>query len=317
MGSRMRSLVVLATAWVGACFHDCVQTPPVVGRRRPPGAAPAANDAPCSGGLCVGMHDGPHEGGPASYPVGDAATGFTTVSSTMTVPAMPEELDGITYYIWTDIFFGDMSLGRMNQFVPQLLLGSVLDASTGAPLYAPSWHTHHNWTFGAHYFFETHNATTNATDAHAAYGPLFPASPGETLVTTFAARAGADGPAWTLTMAAAGDASRVSTLVVERPYMGLGAGWPTPTTSWAEENYTRLCVNACWELYGADDRAHEPGSGARYDIAVAQGSAGAFEWVEQWDEDEGGGACPTSTIAESHNDTVQHVLWDISLPASS
>ena len=59
------------------------------------------------------------------------------------------------------------------------------------------------------------------------------------------------------------------------------------------------------------------GSGARYDIAVAQGSAGAFEWVEQWDEDEGGGACPTSTIAESHNDTVQHVLWDISLPASS
>ena len=200
----MRSLVVLATAWVGACFHDCVQTPPVVGRRRPPGAAPAANDAPCSGGLCVGMHDGPHEGGPASYPVGDAATGFTTVSSTMTVPAMPEKLDGITYYIWTDIFFGDMSLGRMNQvtpararealakrdrpfsdvgsargalsmhvcmysplgatslgararvlqFVPQLLLGSVLDASTGAPLYTPSWHTHENWTFGAHYFFE-------------------------------------------------------------------------------------------------------------------------------------------------------------------
>ena len=116
----MRSLVVLATAWVGACFHDCVQTPAVVGRRRPPGGGAAARgaargDAPCSGGLCVGMHGGPHEGGRASYPVGDAATGFTAVSSTMTVPALPAALDGITYYLWTDIFFGDMSLGRMNQ----------------------------------------------------------------------------------------------------------------------------------------------------------------------------------------------------------
>ena len=40
----------------------------------------------CSGGLCLGMHGGPHEGGPASYPVGDVDAGFTRVSSTMTVP---------------------------------------------------------------------------------------------------------------------------------------------------------------------------------------------------------------------------------------
>jgi hypothetical protein len=26
----------------------------------------------------------------------------------MTVPAYPEKLDGICYYIWTDIFFGDV-----------------------------------------------------------------------------------------------------------------------------------------------------------------------------------------------------------------
>ena len=61
------------------------------------------------------MHNGPHEGGPSSYPVGNAKDGYTWVSATMTVPKMPEKLDGICYYIWTDIFFGDMSYGRMNQ----------------------------------------------------------------------------------------------------------------------------------------------------------------------------------------------------------
>lgn len=53
--------------------------------------------------------------GPASYPVGTPESGFTRVSSTMTVPQYPKKLDGITYYIWTDIFFGDMGLGVMNQ----------------------------------------------------------------------------------------------------------------------------------------------------------------------------------------------------------
>jgi hypothetical protein len=45
-------------------------------------------------------------------------------------------------YIWTDIFFGDMSYGRMNQFVPQLILGNALDGSSGAPAYKPKWGEH-------------------------------------------------------------------------------------------------------------------------------------------------------------------------------
>eukprot|EP01079_Euglenida_sp_SAG-EU17-18_P003565 gene3565-4009_t len=173
------------------------------GRRLPSGFVPAepaaADPEQCQGGLCVGMHNGPHEGGPASYPVGDQAKGFTKVSSVMTVPDLPAKMDGqpcpygdaqqlsllpapsqphfvpfqsegpahgipphasgtacapvhngspagICYYIWTgnihllllllllatfyyfciwtDIFFGDMSLGKMNQFVPQLILGN-------------------------------------------------------------------------------------------------------------------------------------------------------------------------------------------------
>ena len=50
-------------------------------------------------------------------------------------------------------------------------------------------------------------------------------------------------------MKVVGDATRVSKLRVPQPYMGLGAQWPVPTTSWAELNYTNMCINACWELY--------------------------------------------------------------------
>jgi hypothetical protein len=304
-------------------FHDCVQ--PARGRRLPPGfggeVATAPPPANCSGGLCVGMHNGPHEGGSAAYPVGDAATGFTSVYSTMTVPALPRKSDGICYYIWTDIFFGDMSQGRMNQFVPQLILGNALDGSSGAPAYKPHWGEHKTWQFGAHYFFETaSNASASAAlDGHAAYGEMFGAAAGETLFTSFrqsaGARDGVDGPVWTLQMGVVGDASRLSTVVAAQPYMGLGAAWDEPTTSWAELNYTNMCVNACWELYGADDRDHLPSSGSAYDVRIERPAGHAsFPWVTQWDEDEGAGkSCASSAIKESHNDTVQRVQWDISL----
>ena len=176
---QLKLCVVAAVASTVAGFHDCIQHPShasLSGRVRIPGAPPV----PCAGGLCVGMHGGPHEGGPASYPVGDATKGYTSVRSTMTVPELPKKQDGICYYIWfvfldrgrltmqympllkhflfpiqngiafahlatfcsptpkskawpltiptihdpsvtsrTDIFFGDMSLGKMNQFVPR------------------------------------------------------------------------------------------------------------------------------------------------------------------------------------------------------
>lgn len=57
----------------------------------------------------------------------------------------------------------------MNQFVPQLILGSALDSSSGPPHYTPKWGNHKDWAFGAHYFFETYNIAANKTDAHAAY----------------------------------------------------------------------------------------------------------------------------------------------------
>ncbi len=48
----------------------------------------------------------------------------------------------------------------MNQFVPQLILGSALDGSSGPPAYTPHWGEHATWAFGAHYFFETFNETS-------------------------------------------------------------------------------------------------------------------------------------------------------------
>ena len=149
--------------------------------------------------------------------------------------------------VWTDIFFGDMGFGRMNQIVPQLLLGEVLSGSTGPPFYNPIYSTFSTWMFGAHYFFEVFNASTGQVDAKAAYGGLYPALEGETLFTTFDVYLGPFGPAWLVRMGVEGDPTRVSEIRVEQPYMGLGKDWPLPSLSWAEKNYTDVCVNACWE----------------------------------------------------------------------
>ena len=304
-------LSLLFTPHVGA-FHDCIQPK---GRRLPPGARlMASQNSTCAGGLCVGMHNGPHEGGPAAYPAGSAKDGFLSVYSTMTVPGLPAKMDGICYYIWTDIFFGDVGFGRMNQIVPQLVLGEALDGSSGPPLYKPHWGKHLSWSFGAHYFFEVFNATSNQTEGHAAYGSLFPAQPGETLFTSFRR---SETKGWVVEMGAVGDPSRVSRVEIPQPYMGMGVGWPEPTASWDETNYSNVCINGCWELYGANDRDHLPSTGAVYDIRIDSGRSGAskpFPWVTRWDEDEGSQkSCPVSAIREAHNASSQHVYWNITL----
>ena len=86
-----RSLALVAAVaaavlpMVAFAFHDCVQ--PRSLHRRPAGVPASSATDTCAGGLCVGMHGGPHEGGPSSYPAGNASVGFTYVHSTMTVPA--------------------------------------------------------------------------------------------------------------------------------------------------------------------------------------------------------------------------------------
>ena len=319
----------------------------------------------CAGGLCVGMTNGPHEGGNASYPVAWNGTHGTSVWSYMTVPELPTKIDDIagslTYYIWTDIFFGDGGFGRMNQFVPQLILGHALDGSTGQPNYEPIYGSiHKKWMFGSHYFFETYDPETNKTMPHAAYGPLFPTEAGEILYTKFEislpSRSGNvpntnDGqnahedttrrrrtkksnPQWILTMGVFGDETRVSTLVVDRPYMGMGEKWgPNRSISWLESSYRNMCINACWELYGAKDINHLPSSGSRYQLYISQPdvvpSAGSRMHVGRtlddadlmgprynfttWEEDEGNGTCPSCSVRERHTELSQEVLIDISV----
>ena len=56
--------------------------------------------------------------------------------------------------------------------VPQLILGNALDGSSGPPAFKPTWGEHKTWSFGAHYFFETYNVSSNSTVGHAAYGEM-------------------------------------------------------------------------------------------------------------------------------------------------
>ncbi|CAB9507229.1 expressed unknown protein [Seminavis robusta] len=325
------SSVCLSTSWA---FHDCIEASVQMRQRREnhvgflAGRSPLLTSPPCAGGICVGMKNGPHQGGNASYPVAWNGINGTFVHSTMTVPEYPRKLDGITYYLWTDIFFGDGGLGRMNQFVPQLLLGDVLDGSSGYPDYKPSWKHHDTWVFGAHYFFETWNATSNRTNAHAAYGKLYPTFPGETLYTSFqlltqnphsSNKDDIITPQWILTMGVVGDQTRVSRLVVDQPYMGMGAHWQNPTTSWLEPSYQNMCINACWEIYGAFNAAHLPSSGGHYNLTIAQPSSNNNEAkynFTYWVRDEGNGVCPWCKVTESHKDAVQTVLIDVGVRIS-
>ena len=297
------------------------------------------NETECAGGICIGMKNGPHEGGNASYPIAwnSHTSQGTFVKSTMIVPKYPRKLDGITYYLWTDIFFGDGGLGKMNQFVPQLLLGDVLQGSTGYPNYNPKWGFDSTWVFGAHYFFEIYNPITNQTEPHAAYGDLYPTIPGETLFTSFGLKkketkvdetgmavSDDDDVQWILTMGVVGDNSRISTLVVERPYMGMGTQWTNQsTTSWLEPSYQNMCINACWEIYGGKDANHLPSSGTRYNLTIvqpqstSQSNDDTYYNFTSWERDEGKGKCPSCHIQESHTDQIQTVQIDIGVGSKS
>lgn len=316
------SFVYVVTFTFVAAFHDCIQ-PRNKNRAKyyfgkSSGGTETYEEAitsvplACSGGACVGQHRGPHEGGNASYPVGNPIVGFTFLNSTMMVPGYPQIIDrSMTYYIWTDIFFGDMGDGRMNQFVPQLVLGSALSGSSGFPNYNPEFHFHDTYKFGAHYFFEIFNQTSQSVEGKAAYGKMFDAYVGEILYTSFEAKVDdvTKKVFWTLTMGAMNDTSRTSTLVVKEPYMGL---LRNETDSWMDINYTNLCINACWELYGATSLARFPSTGSQYHLHITKNTSQNFPWIEQWDQDEGDqSSCARSIVRESHEENVQDVYWNV------
>eukprot|EP00755_Sulcionema_specki_P010373 Sspe_Gene.6871::Locus_2310_Transcript_1_1_Confidence_1.000_Length_1001::g.6871::m.6871 len=259
----------------------------------------------CAGGACCGM---------AYYPAATPGGGVTEYYAEFDVPGLPEKQDGITYYIYFNIFFRNgVPNGKMNQFVPQLMLGNALSGSSGPPLYNPIWHEHTTWVFGSQYFMEIFNVTANKTQGKAAHGQVYPCKKGEVLWTRFTRDSNY---VWTLAMGVKGDSSRTSTVVSHKPYMGLledspGEGASAPR--WSDSAFASANVNSCWELYGMRDRAHYPSSGSSYDMVVKTSKPGSIKWDTHWTEDErptcpGG---PQSSIKEEHTDSVQHVYWNL------
>ena len=112
-----------------------------------------------------------------------------------------------------------------------------------------------------------------------------------------------------------------SKLRVDRPYMGMGASWENATVSWLEPSYHNLCINACWELYGAVDGNHLPSSGAQYQLIITQPTSSNNNTdlysFTTWEQDEGNGECPSCTVRERHNEYVQEVEIDISVKPST
>ena len=111
-------------------------------------------------------------------------------------------------------------------------------------------------------------------------------------------------------MGVVGDPTRTSTLVVEKPFMGL----LPETSSWNEPAYSMAHYNGCWELYGVSPYGgtHYPSSSSVYDMRTVLGPGQTpFKWFEGWANDEVA-TCPghpSGTFTEIHNETQQDVGW--------
>lgn len=267
---------------------------PLLGHRLAPGTTLDPNQ--CNGGMCCGF---------SHYPVVG-----THHYAEFDVPGLPTNV-GPTYFVYYNIDWQPAgppdSDAKMNQFVPQLMLGNPLCDSSGPPLYKPIWHEQKTWVFGSQYFFEIFNRTSNKTEGHAATGKMYPCTKGEVLYTQFEL---SNDWIWTLTMGVKGDPKRVSTVVAEKPFMGL---LPThQTNSWSESVYSKAVGNSCWELYGIEKANQYPTSGSTYDMRVTADEPGAFSWSTGWHA--GMPTCPghpNSTVSETHTNVKQDVAWKI------
>lgn len=267
---------------------------PLLGHRLAPGTI-IDQDA-CNGGMCCGF---------SHYPV-TGAKHYTEFD----VPGLPANV-GPTYFVYYNIDWQPAgppdSDAKMNQFVPQLMLGNPLCDSSGPPLYKPIWHEQKTWVFGAQYFFEIFNQTSNRTEAHAATGKTYPCVKGEILFTEYVLD---KNWIWTLRMGVKGDPNRVSTVTVEKPFMGLLP--ESQTKSWSESVYSNAVGNSCWELYGIKTADQYPTSGSTYDMRVTANKPDAFSWSTNWHA--GTPTCPghpNSTVNEKHTNVQQDVTWKI------
>ena len=254
-------------------------------------AAPPA----CNGGMCSSL---------AHYSVRN-----TTSYAEFDVPKLLVKV-GPTFFIYYNIDWQAAgpkgSDARMNQFVPQLMLGNPLCDSTGPPDYKPIWHEQKTWVFGAQYFFEIFDQAANKTQGHAATGKTYPTKEGETIYTKYTL---SDDWVWTLEMGVKGDATRVSTVVVPKPFMGLLP--ESQTSSWSEPVYASAWGNACWELYGVEGGPTYPG-GMTFTWTVSHVEGTEPTWAKWSAQTPTCPGHPEQTISQVDSPDKQEVTWKIS-----
>lgn len=257
----------------------------------PPVLAPPS----CNGGFCSSL---------AHYPVNGTST-----YAEFDVPALPKKI-GPTFFVYYNIDWQAAgpkgSDARMNQFVPQLMLGNPLCNSSGPPDYRPKWHEESTWVFGAQYFFEIFNETANATQGHAATGEMFGTKEGEVIFTRYTL---STDWVWTLEMGVKGDPSRLSTVIAHKPFMGLLP--ESQTKSWSEPVYAEAWGNACWELYGIGEAANYPSSGMTFTWTVTADVPGSVEWSDWSAHSATCPGHPQQNISWTNTPRQQVVTWKI------
>ena len=257
----------------------------------------AASSSTCKGSVCSAL---------VQYPVSG-----TSHYAEFNVPRLPQEVANC-YYLYYNIDWqpaGPPSVQHaMNQFVPQLMLGNALDASSGAPLYKPIWHQQNeSWIFSAQYFFEIFNSTSNKTEPHAATGNIYKCKPNETLYTTFEL---SNDWVWTLTMGVKFDPSRTSVVTVKQPFMGLLPA--SQTSSWSEAVYAKAWSNTCWELYGITQAKQYPTNNMQYVINITTNSSNSIQW-QDW-KSKSQATCPGHPNVTTHTQntsTTQTIVWNV------
>jgi len=248
----------------------------------------------CNGGFCSSL---------VHYPVKG-----TIHYAEFNVPKLPEVV-GPTFFVYYNIDWQAAgpkgSDARMNQFVPQLMLGNPLCGSSGPPLYLPKWAEHKTWVFGAQYFFEIFNKSANKTQGHAATGTTYPCKEGETIYTTFSL---SEDWVWTLTMGVKGDESRVSKVVAAKPFMGLLPA--EQTNSWSEPVYASAWANTCWELYGIQEAGNYPSSDQRTTIKI-RNDEDHINWSNWSTRQANCPGAPKASIRQHSTVDEQYITWDV------
>ena len=253
--------------------------------RHPPHASIHQN-ACDAGALCVGPG--------RLYPIGQAVG--AQIYSYFKVPPLPARHNSTTttYYDYLNIFWrSNPAGGYMNQMVPQLMLGDALAASTNHPDYHPQWIKLDTWHIGAQYFMGLLSSSSpcalNKTSPDvsnecstwipkAATGKLIAVEPGEVIETAMElVERSENRSAWILRMGVVGDAARSSTVIADRPFMGL----LNSTSSWTEEVYDDVYVGSCLENYGMECSENYPSSWEiRINIVLPAQTRNA--WWREW-----------------------------------